>query len=160
MRFIKLVVIATAATFTIAAPASAEVVTFEDHSGPFTETYDCGAVNVYTVDESGRTVLNGNDEFVRYVEQDTFTGTITYQGRSYRATDHQTENEWVSRDELLHALNGQGLFTNFPSLGHVFDVGHLVFTDDTGKTVRASAKVVGFEEPFDFGAAVCAILTA
>ena len=63
-------------------------------------------------------------------------------------------------DERLSALNGQGLFTNFPGLGHVFDVGHLVFVDDTGQTVRASDKVVGFDEPFDFGAAVCAILTA
>jgi hypothetical protein len=156
-----IVALSAAATSAVAAPASADVAKFEDHSGPFTETYDCGAVLVFTLDENGRAIFNGEDEFVRFVEQFTFSGTITYQGRTYRDNDHQTETVWVSRDdELLHALNGQGFFTNFPGLGHIFDVGHLVFTDDTGQTVRASAKAVGIDEPFDVGAEVCAILAA
>ena len=161
MRFIKLVVFATAATLAAAAPASADVSHFEEHPPPVTESYDCGAVLNFTTDVKGRVIFNGNDEFVRVVEQFTYTGTITYQGRTYRANDHQSKSTWVSRDGVLTAaLNGQGLFTVFPGLGHVFDVGHLVFADDTGETLRASNKVVPFDEPFDFGAEVCAILTA
>jgi hypothetical protein len=161
MHLMKLVVTATVATLTAAVPASAEVFHFEDHLAPVTESYDCGAVLVFTTDVDGRAVVDGNDRLVRVVEQFRFTGTITHEGKTYRANDRQTATTWVSRDDVLtSALNGQGLFTVFPGLGQILDVGHLVFREETGETLLDSAKVVGLDEPFDFGAEVCALLTS
>jgi hypothetical protein len=161
VRFIRLLVMTTAIALAVAASASAEVFQFDEHDPAVTQTFDCGAVLTFTTDVNGRFIVNGNDDFVRVVEQFTFTGTINYQGRTFRANDHQTGTTFVSRDDVLTSvLNGQGLFTVFPGLGLVFDVGHLVFVDDTGETLLASNKAVGFDEPFDFGAAVCAILAS
>ena len=155
------VVMTTAASLAVASPASAEVFQFEEHDPAVTETFDCGAVFTFTTDLYGRFIIDGNDEFVRAVENFTYAGTITYEGRTFSANDHQTSTTWVSRDDVLKsALNGQGLFTNLPGLGHVFDVGHLVFREGTGETLVASSKVVGFDEPFDFGAEICALLTS
>jgi len=150
-----------AATLVVASPASAAAFQFEEHDPAVPETFECGAVYSFTTDINGRVIIDGNEDFVRVIENFTFTGTITYQGRTFRADDHQTGVTWVSRDDVLKtALNGQGLFTNLPGLGHVFDVGHLVFREATGETLVASSKVIGLDEPFDFGAAICALLTA
>ena len=154
-------VMTAGATFAVAAPASAEVFPFESHDPAVTETFDCGAVYTFTTDINGRSIVNGKDEFVRVVEQFTFTGTISYQGRTFRANDHQTVTTFVSRDDVLTStLNGQGLFTVLPGLGNVMDVGHLVFVEETGETLQASNKVLGLDEPFDFGAEICALLTS
>ena len=154
-------VMTTAASLALASPVLADVYQFEEHDPPVTETFACGAVYAFTTDLKGRVIVNGNDEFVRAVEDFTYTGAITYQGRTFRANDHQTATTWVSRDGVLtSALNGQGLFTNLPGLGHVFDAGHLVFREATGETLKASDKVIGLDEPFDFGAAICALLTS
>jgi hypothetical protein len=59
------------------------------------ETFDCRAVYTFATDLTGRFIFNDNDEFVRAVEQFTFNGTITYQGRTFRANDHQTATTWV-----------------------------------------------------------------
>ena len=93
--------VTTAATLAVASPASAEVFQFEEHDPPVTWTFDCGAVYTFTTDINGRFIFDGNDEFVRGVEQDTYTGTLTYQGRTFRATDHQTGSIWVSRDDVV-----------------------------------------------------------
>ena len=64
-----------------------------------------------------------------------------------------------NRDDFLtSALNGQGLFTVLPGLGHLFDVGHLVFSESTGETLQASNNVVGRDQPFDLGEEIYALL--
>ena len=44
-----------------------------------------------------------------------------------------------------------------PGLGHLFDVGHLVFSESTGETLQASNNVVGRDQPFDLGAEICRV---
>jgi len=158
-RVVTVGLLAAVATLAVASRASAAAFQFEEHDPAVTETFACGAVYTFATDINGRFIINGNDEFVRAVELDTFTGTITYQGRTFRADDHQTVITFVRRDVLQTALNGQGVFTNLPGLGHVFDVGHLIFREGTGETLQASSKVIGLNDPFDFGAAICALLT-
>jgi hypothetical protein len=160
-RILAVAVFAAAASLAVAAPASAEIIRFEWTDPQTTETLQpCGAVNSFIGEHSVQLVQNGKDEFVRWIQQDVYTGTITYQGETYRANDRQVHIRYVSRDDVpIGVLNGQGLFTHLPGVGVAFyDVGHLVFNDDTGETLLKSDKVVGFDEEFDFGSAVCAAL--
>jgi hypothetical protein len=87
---------------------------------------------------------------------------VTYEGTTYTANDRQVHIRYIDRDGLpIGVLNGQGLFTHVPGIGVAFyDVGHLVFNDDTGETLLKSNKVRGLNESFDFGAEVCAALTS
>jgi hypothetical protein len=161
-RIIGVTFCAIAATLALAAAASAEVIRFSFVDPPATETFEpCGAVNTFVGEHSVQIVFNGNDEFVRVIQQDVYMGTITYQGKTYRANDRQVHIRYVNRDQVpIGVLNGQGVFTHVPAIGvAVFDVGHLVFNDDTGATLLASDKVLGFDVPFDFGAEICAALT-
>jgi hypothetical protein len=70
-----------------------------------------------------------------------FTVTLALAAPStYRVTDRQVHIRYVSRDQVpIGVLNGQGLFTHLAGIGvAVYDVGHLVFNDDTGATLLDS----------------------
>jgi hypothetical protein len=162
MRMIAVTTCTIATALALAATASAEVFRFS-FSDPLTTVAlePCGAVLTSRGEHSVQIVINGNDEFVRWIQQDVYPGTISYGGRTYRVTDRQVHIRYISRDQIpIGVLNGQGLFTHLAEIGvAVYDVGHLVFNDDTGATLLESNKVISFEEPFDFGAEICAALT-
>ncbi len=144
-----------------AAPASAEVVRFSFDDEPGTHVLQpCGAVLTSSGTHSVQIVFNGNDEFVRWVEQDLYSGTIEYQGETFRATDRQVHIRYIDRDDVpIGVLNGQGIFQVVPGVGvAIYDVGHLVFNDDTGATLLESDKIISFEEPSDWDGDVCAAL--
>jgi hypothetical protein len=161
-RVVAVTMCAFTATLALAASAPAEVFRFSFSDPPTTVTLEpCGAVLTSRGEHSVQIVVNGNDEFVRWVQQDVYPGTITYQGRTYKATDRQVHIRYISHDQVpIGVLNGQGLFTHLAGIGvAVYDVGHLVFNDDTGATLLDSNKVIGFDEPFDFAAEICTALT-
>jgi hypothetical protein len=67
----------------------------------------------------------------------------------------------ILRPSGINTLNGQGISFHLPGRGLVFqDIGHLVFSNLTGLTIAASAKVIGFDDPNapDFSEAVCEAL--
>jgi len=152
------------ASLGVAAPAqAADIVRFTQTDPVVTETLQpCGAVLSYVGTHRVMVRFDAQGNFVRAVQQDLYTGTITYQGKTYRADDRQVHLQYIDRNDLpVGVLNGQGLFTRLPGIGVAFfDVGHLVFDDETGETLMKSNKVVGLDEEFDFGAEVCAALTS
>jgi hypothetical protein len=121
----------------------------------------CGAVWTYGGEHTGTIVKASADGFFKIVQHDFYPGTIAYQGRTYTANDHQTDITTVASDGTqIGTLNGQGLFTHLPRIGVVVsDTGHLVFDEATQQTLQQSAKVIPLDQPFDYGAAVCASLT-
>lgn len=139
--------------------AHADVTHYSGSEPATSETLPCGAVWTYSYEYHGRIVTTKNGGF-REVRQDYYPGTIAYQGVTYTANDHQVHTRYIDRDGTPIASNsGQGLFTVISGKGVVvFDVGHYVFNDDTGATLFESNKVLAFDEPYDFGAAVCAAL--
>lgn len=149
---------AVAAVIT-AAPAAAEVTHYSGIEPDTTETLPCGAVWTYGYEYHGTIVSSGAGRF-REVRQDYYPGTITYRGVTYTANDHQVHVRYVDKDGTPTAANnGQGLFTVMSGAGVVvFDVGHYVFNDDTEATLFQSHKILAFDEPYDFGAAICAAL--
>ena len=153
------VLAAAAATLIHPAPAQADVTHYSGSEPATTETLPCGAVWTYAYEYHGRIVTTAGGGY-REVRQDYYPGTITYQGVTYTANDHQVHTRYVDRQGAPIATNsGQGLFTVISGSGvAVYDVGHYVFNDDTGATLSQSNKVLAFDEPFDFGAAICAAL--
>ena len=151
-------------TTALASPAEAATTIHYAYSDPSsTEVLPCGAVWTYSGEHSGVIVkLDDAGGFLRIVQQDYYPGTITYNGRTYIANDHQTDTTSLNSDGVsIGSLNGQGLFTHLPRIGVVVsDTGHLVFDENSGQTIEASNHVIPLDEPFDFGAAVCAALTA
>jgi len=149
-----------AATFAWAAPAQADVTHYSGGEPATTQILQpCGAVWTSSYEFHGTIVTTANGNF-REVRQDYYPGTITYQGVTYTANDHQTHTRYLDRNGVpTSTLNGQGLFTVLSGIGVVvFDVGHYVFNDVTDATIWATPKVITFEEPFDFGATICAAL--
>ena len=147
----------------LAAPAEAATTIHYTYSDPSsTQVLPCGAVWTYTGEHRG-IIVKPDDAggFLRIVQQDYYPGTITYNGRTYIANDHQTDTTSLNSDGVsIGSLSGQGLFTHLPRIGVVVsDTGHLVFDENSGQTIKASNHVIPLDEPFDFGAAVCAALT-
>src|SRR6266487_2881877 len=145
MRMIAVTTCAIATALVLATAASAEVIRFSFSDPLTTATLEpCGAALTSSGEHSVQIVINGNDQFVRWIQQDLYPGTITYQGRTYRATDRQVDIRYISRDQVpIGVLNGEGLFTHLAGIGvAVYDVGHLVFNDDTGATLLESNKVI------------------
>jgi hypothetical protein len=150
------------AALALVGPASAAADRFSFSDPETTETFACGAVWTYSGEHTVTIVTTPKQEsFLRWVQQDYYPGTITYQGTTYTANDRQVHIRYVDKDGVpIGVLNGQGLFTHLPGIGvAAYDVGHLVFNDETGQTLLRSNKVVGFDDSFDFGAEVCAALT-
>ena len=158
-------VVLTAGVLGVAAPAQAASTTVHySYSDPTqTEVLPCGAVWTYGGEHTGiATKTDGAGGFARIVQHDYYPGTITYQGRTYTTNDHQTDITTVRADGTqVGSLSGQGLFTTLPGIGVVVsDTGHLVFDEATKHTISASSKVIPLDADFDYGAAVCAALTA
>lgn len=158
------VVAGVVATLALAAPASAAGQRLSFSDPETTEVFPCGAVWTYSGEHTVTIVTTPqtDTEYLRWVQQDYYPGTITYQGATYTANDRQVHIRYVNREDVpIGVLSGQGLFTHLPGIGvAVFDVGHLVFNDDTHQTLLSSNKVVPLDdETFDFGAEVCAALT-
>jgi hypothetical protein len=162
MRMIAVTTCVIATALALATAASAEVIRFSFSDPLTTVTLEpCGALLTSSGEHSVQIVINGKDEFVRWIQQDVYPGTITYGGKTYRVTDRQVHIRYLSRDQVpIGVLNGQGLFTHLAGIGvAVYDVGHLVFNDDTGATLLEANQVIAFDEPCDFGAEICAALT-
>jgi len=146
----------------LAPPAAAATLHYSYNDPTTTEVLPCGAVWTYSGVHEG-TIIQPDEQggFFKIVQQDYYPGTITYNGRTYTADDHQTDITSLRSDgAAIGSLNGQGLFTHLPGIGVVVsDTGHLVFQEDTGQTITRSTKVIPRDQDFDFGATVCAALT-
>ncbi len=127
---------------------------------PITVVHEpCGAVETITTTISGSEYFDAAGSSIRIQVHFHFVGRITLGDVTVRDEAHQNA---IFRPNGINTLNGQGISFHLPGQGLVFqDIGHLVFSDVTGTTIRGSAKVLGFDDPDapDFSAAVCAALT-
>ena len=132
---------------------------FQFELDPITVVHEpCGAVEVITTTISGAEHFDAAGDSDRIQIHFHYVGRITLGSVTVRDEAHQNA---IFRPNGINTLNGQGIAFHLPGLGLVFhDIGHLVFDDQTGITVRGSAKVIGFDDPDapDFSAAVCAAL--
>jgi hypothetical protein len=154
-------VLAPAAEMASPAEAASSTIHYSYTDPTTTQELPCGAVWTFGGEHKG-TIIKPDDEggYFKVVQQDYYPGTITFGGRTYTANDHQTDISYVRDDVLTGTLNGQGLFTHLPGIGVVVsDTGHLVFVEGTGQTIQQSDNVIPLDQPFDYGAAVCAALT-
>ncbi len=107
---------------------------------------------------SGAEYFDAAGDSVRIQIRFHYVGRITLDDVTVRDEAHQNA---ILRPNGINVLNGQGISFQLPGLGLVFqDIGHFVFDDQSGITIRGSAKVIGFDDPDapDFSAAVCAAL--
>jgi len=118
----------------------------------------CGAVETITVTILGAEYFDTAGNSTRIQVHFHYVGRITVGGVTVRDEAHQNA---IFRPSGINTLNGQGIAFHLPGRGLVFqDIGHLVFSDQNGTTIRGSAKVRGFDDPEapDFSAVLCAAL--
>jgi hypothetical protein len=145
----------------MAAPANADVYRFTVDVEPYTHVMEpCGAVFTQTSATHEVKIVYRDDGFWRWVEHDTYIGTIEYQGETFKADDHQMHLRYYDHDGVpIGVLDGQGIKQVIPGAGvAIHDEGHLVFNDDTGATILESDKTISFEDPYDWDGDVCAAL--
>ncbi len=132
---------------------------FQFELDPITVVHEpCGAVEVITTTISGTEYFDAAGDSIRIQVHFRYAGLITLGAATVR--DEANQNA-IFRPNGINTLNGQGIAFHLPGLGLVFqDIGHLVFDEGSGVTLRGSAKVIGFDDPDapDFSAAVCAAL--
>jgi len=155
-----LIFLLTGGCLVLAAAASAAPPQhFQFELDPETVVHEpCGALEVITTTISGAEYFDAAGNSARIQVHFHYVGQITLGAVTVRNEAHQNA---IFRPNGINTLNGQGIAFHLPGLGLVFqDIGHLVFSDQTGVTIRGSAKVVGFDDPEapDFSAAVCAAL--
>lgn len=138
------VVSLVATALAMAAPAAAAVDRFSFTDPATTEVFPCGAVWTYTGEHTVTLVTtpNTDTEYFRWVQQDYYPGTITYQGTSYTANDRQVHIRYINRDDVpIGVLNGQGLFTHLPGIGvALYDVGHRSSTTTRGRPFSSQTR--------------------
>ena len=159
MRTFLTTVIAGACLALPAAASAAPPQHFRFQLDPVTVVHEpCGAVETITTTISGAEYLDAEGNSIRIQLHFDYAGVITAGDMTLRDEAHQNA---IFTPSGLNTLNGQGIAFQLPGRGLVFqDIGHLVFSDQTGTTIRGSAKVVGFDNPDapDFSAALCEAL--
>ncbi len=132
---------------------------FQFELDPITVVHEpCGAVEVITTTISGTEHFDSAGNSTRIQVHFNYAGRITLGNVTVR---NEARQNAIFRPNGINTLNGQGIAFHLPGQGLVFqDIGHLVFSDRTGVTIRGSAKVIGFDNPDapDFSAAVCTAL--
>jgi hypothetical protein len=125
-------------------------------SDSYTVDHDCGIVEATTV-TAHETDFFDDGTWVRSLIQFDFKGIYTGpSGATYAAESHQNG----TFTPTTGTLNGQGSFLRGAGGVLLMDVGHLRFDMRTGETLRASAKVIRFDDPSapDLDARLCAKL--
>lgn len=142
-----------------AAASAAPPQHFHFELDPVTVVHEpCGAVETITTTISGAEYYDAAGNSTRIQVHFHYVGRITLGGVTVRDEAHQNA---IFTPSGINALNGQGISFQLPGQGLVFqDIGHLVFSDQTGTTIRGSAKVLGYDDPEapDFSAVLCAAL--
>lgn len=161
MKLVLLIAAATAALFLATSAAAAPPEHFSFQLDPETIVHQpCGAVETVLTTVSGAEYFDKDGNSVKIQLHFRYQGTIVGpDGQVYR---NDASLNVIFTPEGINALNGQGLHFRLRGLGVVFkDVGHLVFSDITGETLKSSAKVIRFDDPNapDFSAALCAAIS-
>ena len=125
-------------------------------SDSYTVDHDCGVVESTTV-KAHETDYFDDGTWVRSLIHFDFKGVFTGpSGATYAAESHQNGTFTPTTGKL----DGQGSFLRGAGGVLLMDVGHLRFDIRTGATLRASAKVIRFDDPGapDLDATLCAKL--
>lgn len=142
-----------------AAPAVAQQTLRWTDRHDIDNTYTCGVVEETTATIDGTAYFDSDGTWVKDILRFSYEATLT-DPVSGRTVAFGTRQVVLATPQTL-AFAAQGLFIRVPASGAVLlDVGRLVVDPADGRTVFASAKVLGFDDPSvrdRLDAAVCSL---